>query len=315
MSRGRDLSPPSPSRGAAYRHESEHEVGTREHAARATRPGNPREVLREHLDLPRSNAREPVALDSRRVNLRASEVEILAAAGTFRVIDARDLNDGSDRADRWHGDLRHLQQQGLVNAVPHVLDGERTTLITLTKDGRTVLEQHRAGAAGEAPQQYYTGSVKARETTHDAQLFRVYQAAAAGLHGRGASIKRVVLDVELKREYQRFLQDRNRGNSQSDGRPKRSPEEIAEWAHNHDLSVVDGHVQFPDVRIEYEHPDGVPGREDLELATEHYSTRAIGAKQSAGFTVSRGTAGRLRGGSSRRGKAPFEPTNPRRRTT
>jgi hypothetical protein len=92
MSRGRDLTPPSSSPGVVSRHEPKREVGTREHAAPAARPANPREVLRRHLDLPWGSAREPVSLNSRWVDLRVSEVEILAAAGTFRVIDARDLN-------------------------------------------------------------------------------------------------------------------------------------------------------------------------------------------------------------------------------
>ncbi len=34
------------------------------------------------------------------------------------------------------------------------------------------------------------------------------------------------LDYELKRDYQRFLQERNRGRSDSDGRPTRSRDEI-----------------------------------------------------------------------------------------
>jgi hypothetical protein len=45
----------------------------------------------------------------------------------------------------------------------------------------------------------------------------------------------VVLDYELKREYQHFLQERNRGRSDSTGRPDRTPEEIAAWAKDEDL--------------------------------------------------------------------------------
>ena len=44
-----------------------------------------------------------------------------------------------------------------------------------------------------------------------------------------------MLDTELKREYQQFLQEHNRGKSDSDGRPDRSPDEIARWAMDHDL--------------------------------------------------------------------------------
>ncbi len=44
-----------------------------------------------------------------------------------------------------------------------------------------------------------------------------------------------MLDTELKREYQQFLQEHNRGKADSDGRPDRSPDEIARWAVDHDL--------------------------------------------------------------------------------
>ena len=61
--------------------------------------------------------------------------------------------------------------------------------------------------------------MKSRELSHDAQLYRAYLRAAERLHGEGARIQRVVLDYELKRDYQRFLQERNRDRSDSDGRP------------------------------------------------------------------------------------------------
>jgi hypothetical protein len=50
-----------------------------------------------------------------------------------------------------------------------------------------------------------------------------YEREAARLQERGARVDRVVLDYELKRDYQRFLQERNRGRGDSDGRPDRTP--------------------------------------------------------------------------------------------
>jgi hypothetical protein len=186
-------------------------------------------------------------------------------------------------------------------AGPQFRDGERATLVTLTKEGRELLEQHRLGPDTPDRQAYYDGLAKPREALHDAQLYRAYTEAAARLQERGARIERVVLDYELKRDYQRFLQDRNRGNSRSSGRPDRSPEEIHAWADAHHLPVDDGRVQFPDVRIEYEHPDGRRDREDLELATEHYNARQMAGKRASGFTVVRGSS------STRKGGAPFDP--------
>ena len=109
-----------------------------------------------------------------------------------------------------------------------------------------------------------------RELTHDAQVYRAYLRDAERLREDGALIRRVILDHELKREYQQFLQERNRGKSESDGRPDRTPEEIHRWAVEHELPEHDGHVQFPDARIEYEDRDGHLRTLDIEVETLHY---------------------------------------------
>ena len=95
---------------------------------------------------------------------------------------------------------------------------------------------------------------KPRELTHDTKVYRAYRRAEERLRGQGGRIRRVVLDYELKRDYQRFLHERNRGKKDCDGRPDREPEEIARWAREHDLPYDDGHVRFPDARIEYRGP-------------------------------------------------------------
>jgi hypothetical protein len=48
---------------------------------------------------------------------------------------------------------------------------------------------------------------------------------------------------------------------------------------------VEGTVQIPDVRLEYETREGTQARVDLELATEHYKPSQIAAKAHAGFTI------------------------------
>src|SRR5205085_5509766 len=122
----------------------------------------------------------------------------------------------------------------------------------------------------EPAQAFYAGLLRARELTHDAHLYRAYMRSADRLRSQGARIQRVVLDYELKRDYQRFLQERNRDRSDSDGRPDRTREEINEWAQEHDLPIVNDRVQFPDFRLEYEHPDGRRDVENVEVTTAHY---------------------------------------------
>src|SRR5262249_14999148 len=69
----------------------------------------------------------------------------------------------------------------------------------------------------------------------------------------------------------------------------------AESARELHLPVVEGHVTFPDFRVEYEDDRGEPGRVDVEVATGNYREQHLAAKSAAGFRVyaERSAAGRL----------------------
>jgi hypothetical protein len=178
--------------------------------------------------------------------------------------------------------------------------------VTLTDRGREVLESLRRNAGRRQSQAFYRGLSKPRELSHDATLYRAYERTVERLLRGGARIHRVVLDHELKREYQRFLQAGNRGRPDADGRPLRDQEQIERWAALHDLPDIDGHVHFPDVRIEYEDRDGRAAVEDVEVETPHYRGAHAAAKARGGFTCYRSAGSRVGGGSSR-GSAPFDP--------
>jgi hypothetical protein len=64
-------------------------------------------------------------------------------------------------------------------------------------------------------------------------------------------------------------------------------------------------VHFPDVRIEYDHPDGRRTVQDLEVVTPHYRGAYAAAKARTGFAryrVVTGVGGR--GGRSGRSRDP-----------
>jgi len=67
------------------------------------------------------------------------------------------------------------------------------------------------------------------------------------------------------------------------------------------LPVGDDGVQFPDVRIEYELPDGRRDVEDVEVTTPHYRGAHAAAKARAGFTRYRAGGGRVGGRTGRKG--------------
>jgi hypothetical protein len=240
-------------------------------------------------------------------------VRTLAAAGTFRVVPTADLREQYRDPRTQERDLTHLRQQGLIRTMPYVVNRTRTALVTLTDRGRAVLEESRRGRGKEPGQAFYTGISKPRELAHDTRLYRAYQQAAARLADRGARVRRVVLEEELKRDYQRFLHASNRGRRDASGRPDRTAEEIERWARERHLSSVDGHVELPDVRLEYEERDGRRGVEDVEVTTPHYRGAHAATKARSGFTCYRAVGARVGGarlgsaGGGKRGGRGFDP--------
>jgi len=267
---------------------------------RATR--DPRDIAIRHVDLPRGPRREPVRVRDRDYDINGNQSRVLATVGAFRVVSSRDLEASLGHAGNPRSfELRHLRESGLVQTVP--LPGHRDRVVTLTEQGRELLESRRRPGEGSR-QAFYAGVRKPRELEHDVQVYRAYLKAADRLTERGDRLRRVILDYELKREYQRFLQERNRGRADSDGRPDRSAEEIALWAVEHNLPYFDEHVHFPDVRIEYEDIDGRCRDEDVEVTTVHYRGAHGAAAARSGFSRYGGMSARIsarRGGGRGRG--------------
>jgi len=267
-------------------------------AERTARPGVPM----DRLALPRGPEREPVRVRGHVYRLRESEARTLATVGTFRVVRAEDLQATRSSRDAWTGDLRALADQGLVDIRTVDVNRESTAVAVLTRAGKDVLEAHRTPDTGRA-QSFHAGLVKPREIAHDSQLYRLYQAEAARIEGDGGRVTRIVLDYELKREYQRFLNrpDRPEDADRSD--------DIEGFASASGLPIIDGHLELPDLRIEFESADGRAEYRDVELVTEHYSRGQLAGKAAAGFALCKAAgSGRGRGaGSSRTGGTPFDP--------
>ena len=150
------------------------------------------------------------------------------------------------------------------------------------------------------------GPQEAARAGHDAQVYRAYLRAEERLRSAGGRVRRVVLDYELKRDYQRFLQDHNRDRAESDGRPDRSAREIQAWAREHRLPYFDERVHFPDLRIEYEDRERYLEREDIEVVTGDYRGAHAAVAARSGFARYRGVGGLVggRGGGARGGGVP-----------
>jgi hypothetical protein len=285
-------------RGSDHEHEDcrdpDEDIHDHDRDARE-RSVDPRDAFLRGLELPRGVEREVVMDGDHRYELNGDDSRTLATVGTFRVAAERDLRDSRQESnDLRDPDLGHLRDQGLMRFVS--LDG-RDRAVTLTERGHHLLEAHRGARDGQRDQIFDAGVSRQRELSHDVQLYRAYLREEERLRDEGADIHRVVLDHELKREYQEWLQEPNRGRSDSDGRPDRDAEDIEAWAREHDLPYFDESVHFPDFRIEYE-LQGRDRHEDVEAVTEHYRGAHAASVARAGFRCY---------GSGRRGGRAFDP--------
>jgi hypothetical protein len=231
------------------------------------------------------NQRVPEALDSPRAHytrdrtyfLRDSELQTLAEVGTFRVIAAPDLaraGYGGD-VERMEREIHRLKQQSLVSE-KRLPAGRKnpTRLFALTKQGSRLVRK-----SGRVPdeQTIYHGFRKLREAKHDADLYCLFQAEVDRIASAGGRPTRVVLDYELKRNLNRDL-----AALEEQGR---SPERLEQIAERHGLSVVNGKIPVPDLRVEYDTSEMERQHVDLELATRNYRPRALAEKAKAGFSL------------------------------
>jgi hypothetical protein len=263
------------------------------------------EVLTRGLALPRGEAREIVECRGREYQLNGSEAGVLATVGAFRVVATADLGQDRHGHDPWHGDFRALRDQGLL-AYDTLIDRHGTQhVISLTREGKALLDDHAVRHDGRA-QTYYAEAVKPRELAHDARLYAAFRAEADRIERDGGRVTRIVLDHELKRDYQQYL-NRDDREDHTDLEADR-----AAFAAAHHLRVVDDHLALPDLRIEYETDEGRLAYRDVEIVTEHYSRGQLDGKARAGFTCYR--AAGARGGGSRTGGTPRDPRHLERLT-
>ena len=246
------------------------------------REHDPRDGLMHDLDLPRGDARELVIDRDHVYELNGEDSRTLAAVGAFRVVPERDLERDRDHAPD-HDTLDHLRDEGLIRTIAL---GDHHQAIVLTNEGRHLLDANRRERAEGGFQEFYAGVKRPRELDHDAHLYAAYREEDARLRQESdcVDVRRVVLEQDLKREYQEFLQDHNRHRSDSDGRPDRSEEEIRRWAAEHQLPYFDDRVHFPDFRIEYE-VDGRDHHRDVEVLTQHYRGAHAAGRARSGFRL------------------------------
>lgn len=236
------------------------------------------------------------------MNLRPEERRTMLELGRFRVIRTADLADSvyDGKHHKLDEDLSYLRSKGLVTT-RHInlrRDGkrrsiERVEVATLTKDGRAWLRK-----SGEVPdgQTVYYGFVKPREIEHDSLIYRAYRKEAEKITDQGGTNLRVKLDFEIKADVQKAIYAERKAD------PKRDMAEIKEQvAKQQELPFVDGRIQIPDARIEFDREPkpaedigqgSRTGHEDIEVLTAAYRPGHLRAKAQAGFRAYAASADR-----------------------
>ena len=217
-----------------------------------------------------------------RKNFQERADRAVADVGMYRSIAYRDLADahfdGHPYAARRAVD--RMVRAGHVRE--HSAEGPQGgtyKVLTLTERG-----VERAGRVAreqglDPEQKAWSGLVKPNELQHDVAVFRAARIEQVRLLEQGAVLKRVRIDAELKREVARATESaRARGGKEAaDAARFQAAEALG-------LPVKDGRVEYPDAQLEYD-IEGRSGRVNVEIATEHYSAKSIGAKAAAGFAV------------------------------
>src|SRR5262245_40034157 len=121
------------------------------------------------------NLRQAVPVRDRVYRIRDSEWHTLRTVGTFRVVAESDLLRDTDDQKTMRNDLLHLVEEGLLDRKTGMVNHHPTRLITLTADGKALVDRHRDARASSRMQQYHAGLVKPKELAHDVQFYRAYR--------------------------------------------------------------------------------------------------------------------------------------------
>jgi hypothetical protein len=128
------------------------------------------DIAARGLSLPRGEEREPVEFRGRTYSLDGAETRILATVGAFRVVSPDDLTSAQDGRDSSRNECRHLAEQRLLTRETITDHHGSRHVVSLTREGKALLEAHSTTRPDGQRQAYYAGVVKPRELAHDAQL-------------------------------------------------------------------------------------------------------------------------------------------------
>ena len=210
--------------------------------------------------------------------------DAIADVGLYRAVSYTDLSerhfDGHPYATR--RSVNYMIRAGLIQeheaAGP---EGHTFTVLTATERGRDAAQRAAVDVGHVPAQQTRTGLVKPAELSHDTAVYRAALDERARIEAVGGRVVRVRIDAELKQIVATATE-----HARAEGGDRAADEAKLAAAHDLGLHVVNhDQVLYPDAQLEIEDADGVSGRVNVEVVSDHYHAAAIAAKAGAGYAM------------------------------
>ncbi len=218
-----------------------------------------------------------------RYRLAADSVEALRVAGTFGVVETGDLAATFASRRRASQAVQELEQNGLLRLERFRRGNRLLETASLTRSGKRLMERvvDPRDPRDEQAQSYRAGPARSSQVLHDTAVYRAARMEMQAIEASGGRVRRIRTDDDLRALAWRRVETAKRAGSSSE-------EAQAVAAASLRLTVRDGKLTLPDVRIEYAEPvaDGA-AFVDVEIATPDYREAGLHAKAAAGFRVYR----------------------------
>ena len=159
--------------------------------------------------------------------------------------------------------------------------GNPFKILSLTREGVVEARRKAARRGMDPAQRIRSHRMKPAEAGHDTAIYRAFRKERQRLAERGATVRRVRLDTELKSAVTRASEAARlkHGREAADAERHRIARELG-------LPLDEtGKVLYPDAQIEYADAEGRTGRVNIEVVSGNYREPALRAKAAAGFAM------------------------------
>ena len=159
--------------------------------------------------------------------------------------------------------------------------GNPFKILTLTRKGAVEARKLAAKRGMDPAQTIRPARIRDSEAAHDTAIYRACRKERKRIEAKGATVRRVRLDTELKSAVARASEAARRRDDK-----RAADAERHRVAGDLGLPIDDeGRVLYPDAQIEYTEADGRTGRVNIEAVSGNYREPAVKAKAAAGFAM------------------------------